>query len=210
MKHWVFDLDGTLVDSFPHYFVALSEIFDAHGAEFSDPLRLPALTQPLPEFFAKHLGLEAVPQAMSAIHEKSVRDATEIRTFPGVKDALRGLRESGSRIAVWTSRDLISAQLILNHSGLDPYVELCVSGSCTQERKPHPEGLLRIVDHFECRPEAVTMTGDHEYDVIAAKKIGARAVRASWHGAWDIELCSISDFQFHQIEDFREWMEKPQ
>jgi phosphoglycolate phosphatase-like HAD superfamily hydrolase len=208
MKHWVFDLDGTLVDSFSHYFVLLSDIFSTHGARFSDELRRPALTQSVAEFFEQHLGPEAVPSAVSVLHERSIEDAKHIRPFTGMLPTIRSLKENGSRVAVWTNRDLASAQSIILHSGLKPFIELCVSGNCTVQRKPNPEGLLRIVQHFGCDAASVTMVGDHDFDVMAAKTAGARGVRANWHAYWKPEPCAHSDFQFSQIEDFKKWIER--
>jgi HAD superfamily hydrolase (TIGR01662 family) len=209
MKVWVFDLDGTLVDSFSHYFVLLDEIFREHGARFSSELCQPALTQPLPEFFEQHLGKEAVGPAMSVLQEKSNADAERIRPFEGLPAALRHLAEQGARIAVWTNRDRVSAELILEHSGLKPYAQAFVSGSCVNQRKPHPEGLLRIIDTFGCKPSDVTMVGDHEHDVTAAKSAGARAVRASWHSHWVVDPCTVADAQFHHVSDFSEWVGLP-
>lgn len=207
MKCWVFDLDGTLVDSFEHYFVILTDIFNSNGAKFREELRLPALTQKLPEFFEQHLGKPAVSQAMITLQERSNRDASQVRPFDGVIELIQKLRERGDRVAVWTNRDLQSAQLIIQHSGLKPFVEICISGTCTVERKPFPEGLLRIINHFGCRADDVTMIGDHEHDVTAAKSVGTRAIRASWHSYWQFEPCTIADYQFHKFEDFSRWVD---
>lgn len=205
MKHWVFDLDGTLVDSFHHYFVSLEEIFEGHGARFAPELRHAALTQPLVEFFEEKLGRDAVAPALQLLREKSNRDAESIRAFQALEETIRQLVARGSKVAVWTNRDLESASLILKHSGLEKYSELCVSGTCVVRRKPETEGLVRIIDHFGCAPGEVTMVGDHEHDVTAAKQVGARAVRASWHGYWREDDCTHADFQFRDAEEFRRW-----
>jgi phosphoglycolate phosphatase len=118
---------------------------------------------------------------------------------------IRELQARGSRVAVWTNRDLESASLILEHSGLGELMEACVSGTCVTLRKPEPEGLLRIIDRFGCRADEVTMVGDHEHDVTAAKRVGARAVRASWHAYWDEAPCPTADAQFRSVAEFQAW-----
>lgn len=208
MQHWVFDLDGTLVDSFSHYFAMLERIFMEHGVRFTEDLRYAALTETLDQFFAKHLGKDAVPQALADLQKHCNQDAQSIRAFDGMIPALKHLTEKGARIAVWTNRDYESAKLILEHSGLEPFAEVFVSGTCVQQRKPHPEGLLRIIDAFGCTPDSVTMIGDHEHDVAGAKSIGARAVRASWHSYWSDKACSKADLQFHRVQDFTDWIKK--
>lgn len=205
MKYWVFDLDGTLVDSFGHYFNALSEVFQAHGARFTPELHFPALTHPLTEFFGEYFGKDAVQPALRMLQEKSNADARVIRPFSGITNAVESLAGQGARIGVWTNRDWTSARLILDHSGLGRYAEICVSGTCVTQRKPHPEGLLRIIDHFGCETSSVTVVGDHDHDVLAAKEVGARAVRASWHSYWEIERCMHADSQFFDSHEFANW-----
>lgn len=205
MRHWVFDLDGTLVDSFAHYFDALDEIFLAHGTSFGPELRRAALTDSLVDFFERHLGRGAVPEAFARLQIRSNDDARRIRPFVGLDNLIRQLQERGSRVAVWTNRDLESASLILEHSGLRALTEACVSGTCVVERKPKPEGLLRLIDRFGCQPGEVTMVGDHEHDVTAAKAVGARAVRASWHSYWNEPPCSTADAQFKTVPEFEAW-----
>lgn len=206
MKHWAFDLDGTLVDSFSHYFVLMEEIFKQHGRQFTKDLHHPALTQSLQDLFTEHLGADAVPGAFKLLRAGSAKDARHIRPFIGVTETIEQLIEGGSRIAVWTNRDLASASLIIEHSGLGKYVELCVSGTCVAQRKPHPEGLERIAREFGCAPDQITMVGDHEYDVIGANTLGARSVRASWHSYWNVDPCSYAQHQFHSVDEFSRWI----
>ena len=205
MRHWVFDLDGTLVDSFGAYFDAMEEIFAAHGATFGADQRLAAITEPLDGYFARRLGPANLPRAFELLQKRSVEDAARIRPFEGLPGMLERLRGQGARLAVWTNRDLESARLILRHSGLEPLLEDCVSGTCVVRRKPHPEGLLRLIDRFECRPQEVTMVGDHDHDVTAARQAGARAVRASWHSYWEEPACATADAQFRSTGEFAEW-----
>jgi HAD superfamily hydrolase (TIGR01509 family) len=205
MRNWVFDLDGTLVDSFAHYFSALDEIFAAHGRRFAPELRKDALTESLDRFFAHHLGSAAVRPAFERLHVRSNEDARLIRPFAGLETIVTRLRQRGARVAVWTNRDLASASLILEHSGWQQHTEAMVSGTCVTLRKPHPEGLLRLIERFGCDPSEVTMVGDHEHDVTAAKTIGARAVRASWHAYWSERDCGTADAQFRSVEEFGAW-----
>lgn len=206
MKYWAFDLDGTLVDSFSHYFTALTDIFNEHGAAFSEKLHHSALTESLPLFFEQHLGATVATAAMTKLQTRSNDDATRIQPFNGMTALVETLLNQGARVGVWTNRDLISAKLILEKTGLDRLVEICVSGTCVGQRKPHPEGLVKIIEHFKCAPEHITMVGDHEYDVLGAKEIGARSVRASWHSYWDVEKCTHADFQFHTVSEFSSWV----
>lgn len=208
MKHyWVFDLDGTLVDSFGHYFLALDQIFANHGAHFGPEHRLPSISQSLPEFLEAYLGPEIAATALTEFHSKTSDDASEIKPFGGIPETLEYLANRGARIAVWTSRDFTSANQILQHTGISKFVEKCISGTCTINQKPHPEGLLKIIEFFGCTPDSVTVVGDHEYDVAAARSIESRAIRASWHSYWPIKHCNHSHHQFFSVSEFQKWLD---
>lgn len=207
-KYWVFDLDGTLVDSFQHYFNTLEIIFADHGKKFTPDLQMPALTELLIHFFKNHLGAANVDSALEKLQLLSNDSAKTIQPFTGVFDILASLKQNGSKIAVWTNRDYVSAELILKHSGLHLELDAFVSGTCTARRKPHSDGLLRVIEQFKCEPHEITMVGDHEHDVIAAKSIGARSVRASWHSYWKMDPCEHADHQFHSLDHFHQWVKK--
>ncbi len=206
MMYWVFDLDGTLVDSFGHYFKCLKTVFSEFDKDFPESLHYPALTDLLTEFLQTHLGKDSIA-AMERLRTQSDLDAVEIKPFPGVIPFLDHLRSQGMPMAIWTNRDFRSANLILEHSGLRGYFQEFVSGSCVKAKKPNPEGLLKILDSLGCEAHRVTMVGDHEHDVWGAKTLSARSVRASWHSYWEIEKCNAADHQFFTFDEFAKWVQ---
>jgi HAD superfamily hydrolase (TIGR01549 family) len=207
MKYWVFDLDGTLVDSFAPYFEALDHLFALVGKKFGPHLWEAALTDHLPVFFERHLGPEQVESALNELQSRSNSDAARISIFEGLEAMINHLISKNCRVAIWTNRDRESAEMILEATGLGKKTELLVSGTCVKNRKPDSEGLLRVIEHFGCEPAQVTMIGDHVYDVAAAKREGSRAVRASWHGYWNVPPCDVADLQFYDVKSFQSWVE---
>jgi len=206
---FVFDLDGTLVDSFGHYFASLERVFDefgeALGVAFTEKLHYPSLTEPLPKFLRDNLGIARADGAMQRLREFSVDDAKTIMPFPGVVPLLDTLKARGKKLAIWTNRDFPSASLIVQHSGLKPYFDAFISGSCVKDKKPNPEGMGKILAQLGVASEGVVMVGDHEHDVWAAKGASVKAVRASWHTYWEINRCEEADHQFYRVDDFTSW-----
>ena len=137
---------------------------------------------------------------------RSQSDAVGIRPFDGAVDLLSRLKDRGDRVAIWTSRDLASAALVLKHSGLDRFVQKCVSGTCVMEHTPHPEGLLRILGEYGCPPEDAVMVGDHENDMRAARQAGTYAIRASWNPHGETTPCVHAHQQFRRIADLKTWL----
>jgi HAD superfamily hydrolase (TIGR01662 family) len=173
--------------------------------ELTQELKHAALTEPLVDFFGRYFGSHRAQELILKTHQRSVEDATKVKAFDGILETIETLASRGSRIAVLTNRDLDSAQIILKSTGLARFTDLCLSGTCVK-RKPSTEGLLKIVDHFECLPQNVTMVGDHDHDVEIAKATGARSVRVSWHSYWPVDPCRVADHHFHEVHDFARWV----
>lgn len=205
MKHWVFDLDGTLVDSFPPYFQILEEILKGHGQTFSTHDRLPALSVEAAVFLKSRIGEHHVPAGLEFLHRRNREVVDSIQPFPEMMELVRYLVENDRSVSIWTNRDLASAEGILEKTGLSKLSSILVTPNHLKNAKPHPEGLFKIADFHKTVPSEMIMIGDHEMDVVGGKSGGARAVRASWHGYWEFETCKIADHQFYAAGDFKTW-----
>jgi HAD superfamily hydrolase (TIGR01549 family) len=203
MKYWVFDLDGTLVNSFAPYFQILEELMEVKLT--SEQKREYIALHPT-VVFANHLSQEKAPRALRILQERSESDAKSIATFGAILPTLQLLKEKGCRASIWTSRDLKSAKAIVDHLNLNSYFDHMISGECVSERKPNPEGLLKIQKMYGCSAEEMVMIGDHNHDMEAGRAANVFSVRASWHKYWDDGVCSIGNKQFQCDRSFHEWV----
>lgn len=210
MKYWVFDLDGTLVDSLTVHFQILEKVFSKFGMLFSkydhhDVLKVTAKT--LPNYFKSRLGTENVESAMELFRELTSEALKSIKPFDGIEELLETLRSQGFYLAVWTARDLAATTEILKYTGLDSYFSICVSGCCTAQGKPHPEGLQKIADHFRAATSEMIMVGDFDSDMAGAKAFGIKAVRVLWHPSVERKKCEIASWQFDEVKQFQAWLD---
>lgn len=205
-QHWIFDLDGTLVDSFKYYFLTLEEMLAKEGIPFTETHKREALSEHPAKFLARYLNPDLLPIALDALLELSRSDAKVIETYDEILDSLTHLKDNGAQIAIWTNRPLESAKIIIDSSGLAPLIDIHLSGECVKNPKPDSEGLYQIAKFFKCEPAEIIMVGDHEHDMLAAKNAGASAIRASWHGHWQEDSCALADKQFHCSREFASWL----
>jgi len=209
MKYWVFDLDGTLVDSHSAYFSSLSYVLEKHGAQLTDADKEEVLrisSKDRPAFWIKKVGAQSVESATTMLNARVAEDHARLQPFAGVHDVLSALKSQGAKIAVWTARELESAVKVLEKTGLQKYFSFCVSGTCVSNCKPNPEGLLKIARQFECDPSEVILVGDHDNDMLAARACGAKSIRALWNNPEAALKCTISDLQFDKVGSFKAWM----
>lgn len=204
---WIFDLDGTLTDSFPVFTESMEGIFRSHGKTFTDDHLREILGCDADVFFTKHLGESAAKAATERLVRSGIEGAARVKPYEGIEDVLKRLRAAGRDVSVWTGRDLKSAKEVLKASGLGTYVTHCVSGSCVRVNKPDPEGARRVLTlHGRAAQDAV-MIGDHLNDMMGAKALGLVGVRVKWNKFWTSERCKLADHEFDTVEAFAKWVD---
>jgi HAD superfamily hydrolase (TIGR01549 family) len=202
---WVFDLDGTLVDSCPAYFQTLRNLFDSYKVQYNDQDILRSLTMHSSKYLPLYIPTQHLQMAQVELQMQSEKNSAKVQAYEGIHSSLATLQKNGARMAVWTGRDLVSALMILKNTGLESYFDLCVSGTCVVNHKPHPEGLHRIIEYWNCKPESVVMVGDHDVDMVGAKETNVYSVRVSWGDAQPTE-CKLANKRFYKTSEFSNWL----
>lgn len=181
---FLFDLDGTLVDTAPDFLQLCNEM---RAALQLQPLQIEQL-RPLVNAGARAmvaLALNVAAQAPEcelatqdflARYEK--RAGQFALVYPGLSALVQQLRQSGCRWGVVTNKHRRFALPLLARLGLQPDVLVC--GDDVSHAKPHPESLLLACQSTGCLPAHTCYAGDHERDMGAAKSAGAVAVAACY------------------------------
>lgn len=205
MKYWIFDLDGTLVDSFGNYFSVVEKLINK---TMSTEERKVCVSLHSTDLFNLHLSPEKAKEALNELRKLGPSDWGNVSKFSAVDNLLQHLKSKGCHISIFTSRDLMSAKVTLEKTGLDKYVDHLISGDCVSEKKPSPEGLHKLQKLYNCNYDEMVMIGDHDCDVQAGTSVGVFSVRASWHPHWEHETCDVANKQFHTDDQFLTWVKE--
>ena len=177
----VFDLDGTLVDSAPDLHAAANAMLRELGRE---QLALEVVisfvgngVRKLVERSLKATGGvpdEAESLAALALFERhySEHSADLTRTYPGVPEALAGLRRSGRKLAICTNKPHELAVDVVRRLGLNHFVELTVGGGLLPQLKPDPAPLIHCLAQLGVAPAGALFVGDSETDEATAAAAG--------------------------------------
>lgn len=170
----VFDLDGTLVDSYG----AIAESLNEARAAFA--------MAPLPEdevrrrvghgleaLVSELVGRQHIATGVRIFREHYARVFRE-RTFalPGVADTIRELRLRGYRMAVASNKPARFGQAILESLGLLQYLDDVQGPDSAGATKPNPEMLRRSLEALSLDPAAGVYVGDMVLDVTTAARAG--------------------------------------
>jgi len=89
---------------------------------------------------------------------------------PYLKPLLEKLRPA-FKTAIATNRTDTMDRVLIEH-GLTEFFDLVVTASDVKRPKPHPEPLVKILEHFGLKPRQMIYIGDSELDESAAKSAG--------------------------------------
>jgi len=183
IRHWVFDMDGTLT-------VAVHD-FQRIKRELAIPADEDILTHlaalPAEEAAAKHAWLLA--------HERALAGAAQ--PAPGAVALIRALHAAGCRLGILTRNARELAEVTLQAIGVgDVFAREDIIGRDEAEPKPSPAGLRYFVERWQVDPAQVVMVGDYRFDLECGRAAGTRTVLVNtpdnpWPGmaCWHLADC---------------------
>ncbi|MEZ5560718.1 MAG: phosphoglycolate phosphatase [Pseudomonadales bacterium] len=180
---YLFDLDGTLVDTAPDINaalnvglarcglepvnVALTRHWVGHGARV-------VVQQALDHQQRSHDALEEVLDAFLGHYETHIADFS--RPYPGVREALAALSSRGARLAVVTNKLTRLSLPLLEALELTPLFDIVVCGDTTARPKPAADPALHACRALGLEPADTLFVGDSSTDVDCARAAGCPVV----------------------------------
>jgi HAD superfamily hydrolase (TIGR01509 family) len=200
---YLFDIDGTLLDSAPDICAAIGQVIVEEGAQapsFSYLRRFVGLH--LTDCFADVFPT-ATDEKIAALIEQyrgiyRARGHAETRIFPGVAE---GLALLGGRKATATTKGTPMARMVVEQFGLAPHFDH-VQGTDGFPSKPEPDVIHAALKAIGAGPADCLMVGDSHADILAARAAGVK-VCAVRYGYGDPEVLARLEPDFW-IGDIRE------
>ena len=177
---WLFDFDGTLVDSVELILDSLRHTTrTVLGRVVPDDVLRARVGRPLAEHM-RELDAERADDLVAVYREHNMRrHADLLRPYPGVAEMLAGLRGRRARVGIVTSkmRPAVDAGMALVPLGEFDAIVTCED---TDRHKPDPAPVLRGLELLGAEPETTVYVGDSPYDVRAGRAAGVRTAAALW------------------------------
>jgi HAD superfamily hydrolase (TIGR01509 family) len=197
---YLFDLDGTLVDSQYDICGAVLDVLAARGrTEFTHEQLVPYIGRHLLDEFLDfgfpEEEIDAMIQEYRTIYPQRGHASTKI--YPGVPDMLARL---GGRKSTATTKGTATVRAVLEQFELIHHFDH-VQGTDGFPAKPSPDVLLKSIELFGARPEHCLFIGDSEADMEAGRRAGVRTCAVTW-GYGDHEAMARWEPDF--------WVSQPQ
>ncbi len=193
---FLFDLDGTLVDSVYQHVLAWREALEQAGIELavwrihrrigmSGGLFLDALGRET----GRRLSAEDVTRIQQTHATAFKRQVSTVRPLPGAVDLLAYLSRSRVPWAIATSGRLESARPLLEMLGVAPDVPV-ITRDQVEHAKPDPDLFLAAAAQLDVPADEAVVVGDSVWDLLAARRARALGVGllSGGYGQDELEL----------------------
>ncbi|MFN3348193.1 HAD-IA family hydrolase [Pseudorhodoplanes sp.] len=198
----IFDLDGTLADSFPWFQRTINTV----AREFAlrqvapddiDDLRRAGTGEILKQLGVPPWKLPRIAKRMRALKREAIG---EIPLFPGIAESLHSLRSSGLRLALVSSDSEANAKAQLGASAA-----LFSDVSCGASLFGKAAKFRRVTRQAGALPARTIAIGDEERDLAAARNAGIAFGGVAWGYADPTALRMLGpDIWFERVCDLTE------
>ena len=202
---FLFDLDGTLVDSVYQHVLAWKEALDSEGI----PLSVWRIHRKIgmsgglfTNILLRETGLDITPERIDRLRRASaaayLRRADSVRPLPGSVELLAWLTEQKIPWAIATSGRMETAQHNIRALGVDPQRVPVVTRDQVRHAKPDPDLFLTAAQRLGVDIRDSLVLGDSIWDMIAAQRARGLGVGLLSGGYGEEELARAGAFRVYE------------
>jgi len=183
MKTYLFDLDGTLLDSIELILTSFHHTSLIHlGKELPDEYWLAGVGTPLRTALSKVASSEEEVDAMLDTYRAFNLEHHDqmAKPYPDVVEVVRQLHQDGAKLALVTSKLRTGANRGLRLLELEEEFPVRVCADDVVNGKPHPEPVLKALTALDARPEDALFIGDSEHDMLSGRAAGVATAAVTW------------------------------
>jgi phosphoglycolate phosphatase len=200
----IFDLDGTLADSFPWFLSVLNTVarefrFREVAEDDIEPLRHGSVHDILRKL---EVPLWKVPRIATRMRAMKRADMAHIPLFAGVDAMLRALSDAGVTLALVSSDNEANVRDLLGEAN----AALISHFACGASLFGKAAKFKRVIREAGVVAGATIAIGDEIRDIEAARTAGIACAAVTWgYAAPDALRAHKPDVVFEKMEEIAEW-----
>ena len=191
-RAFIWDLDGTLLDSYDAILAGLEETYATYQLLFD--------RASIKDFILKH----SVQDLLVAVAEEYHLDVTDLNhrraeslaeknaqvlLMDGARDVLSWAQEAGIEQFVYTHKGE-NAFVILRDLGLESFFTEILTSQSGFARKPNPEAAIYLMKKYGLHPEKIYYIGDRSLDIDFARNSQIQSINfltSDYEGNYQME-----------------------
>ena len=190
IENFIFDIDGTLIDTIDMYMPAMIDTLAQHGHPVApdkveqtkhdlfgitgrDALRLAGISE------------EEIPEMLKDWFDLAYQRADRAKVIEGIPEMLNTLaNREDAKIAIATSKLADEYQeYFVNKYDFAKLFKVAITSAYTKKHKPAPDPILAALDKMGADPATTVYVGDTINDMKAAHAAGAKFAGALYSSA---------------------------
>lgn len=181
----IFDMDGTILDTLEDLADSMNFCLRKYGMPERSLEEIKRFVgngvRRLVELAVSGGTDEKIIDEMCATYIEYYKNHCAIKTRPyeGIREVLKKLKEKGVLTAV-VSNKADHAVKKLCEEYFDGLFDYAAGDREGMRRKPYPDSVISVMEHFGANPEEVVYIGDSEVDLQTARNAGVDVIMVSW------------------------------
>lgn len=213
---FIFDNDGTLLDSEKIYYKTWEMVAEKYGFDFSIEVKriingknFDETTDIIESFGFDRKSAEKINLEMNAMRSEMIKNYGGSLYKPHTIELLSYLKEKGYKLAMATasSHDRLDTLYSREEVDIRPYFDEIVTGEQVKECKPNPQIFEMTMDKLGSKPEETMILEDSNTGIRAARLSGAKAVLILDIDRGE-EIRNDADLVFENFLEFKNYLEK--
>ena len=175
-KLYIFDLDGTTVDSTESFRKCYKTAFEACGVAFDDSINIDLITLDLGSAYAQIK--DKAPNCERKFYEAFVSGISPTfvkyaKFYSDVEKVFKHLKANGAIVGIFTNRESNDIKAILDiNSEIKGNLDFFIGRDMLKNPKPAPEGILTALEKYGFDKKDTIYVGDAPGDYESAKEAG--------------------------------------
>ncbi len=181
LKAIIFDMDGVIINSEPLHVKLERELLEELGGTITDKEHsnfIGTTDYHMWNTLKKQFHIElSVDEIMKIKSERFSENIHRVELVPGFWDFFIKVYNAGYPIALASSNNRTTVNLIVEKFNLDKYLRVIMTGEDVSEGKPNPEIFLKTAEKLGVSPPSdCIVIEDAKNGVLAAKAAGMRCI----------------------------------
>jgi pyrophosphatase PpaX len=192
---FIFDFDGTLVYSELAYLESFRHSIKLHTGIVvtNDQFRQFWHMNFTPQDILKHYDEEMLDEMMASFEEYYYENHYHhVTPYEGIAELLEHLSRQDTIIGLVSLKPRRAGSKELETTGLSKYFRTTIWGDDVENVKPHPEGVLRVLNELNAKAQSSIVIGDSVADILMGQAAGTITAAALWGSPHTEKLLATS------------------
>ncbi|CCN85237.1 putative Phosphoglycolate phosphatase [Vibrio nigripulchritudo SFn27] len=213
---FIFDLDGTLINSAPDIAAAMNRVLADFGQGSLSTSEIERfigfgserLVADVLDICGLSMTREQLKEAVIQYNQYYNESPATLTTFyPNVKEDLEMLAQKGYKLGVCTNKNHKLTQTVLRLLGIDNLIDVAIGADAVTRCKPDPLHLIEVAKRMSLNGKPWAYIGDTPVDQQTAEQAGVTFFAVPWGGGSELKI--NEQYRLSRLSDLTTFRKEP-